>query len=123
MTDPYTRYPWALYEESNVHVEFGRGWGAGFTVVSSQPDVFISPTEPWEDGYQPATWASNVTDAGRLWYVGTWYLTHNEDPVYQALLAAGWKPQQEFDGTGGFVVLFTGGGAQAPALLQQGVSA
>ena len=105
LTDPFTRYPWALYETTDFEIEFGHDWSTGFTVVSKQPDEFISPTEPYEDGYAPTTWASDVAHAKRLWYVGTSYLSHDKDPLYQALLAQGWKPQGEVDATGGFVVL------------------
>jgi tetratricopeptide (TPR) repeat protein len=64
-----------------------------------------------------------MSNAGRLWYLGTWYLARDQDPVYQALLSHGWKPQQEFDATGGFLVLLTGGGTSAPNLVEQGIGA
>ncbi len=123
LVDPYTRYPWTLYEADPVHIQFGSGWGAGFSVVSGQPDVFVSPSEPWEDGYDPQAWVGQVADAGRLWYLGTWFLPRNEDPIYQAMLAQGWKPQGEYDATGGFVVLMTGGGTSGPGLVRQGTVA
>jgi hypothetical protein len=123
LVDPYTRYPWTLYEATNVHIKFGSEWGAGFTVVSDRPDVFVSPSEPWEEEYEPQLWAGGMADAGRLWYVGTWYLARSQDPVYQAMLSDGWRPQQEFDATGGFLVLMTGGGTSASNLLQEGILA
>ena len=123
LVDPYTRYNWALYEERNVRVEFGSSWGTGYTIVSDQPDVFVSPSEPWEDGYNPQAWVGQVADAGRLWYLGTWFLPRNEDPIYQAMLAQGWKPQGEYNATGGFVVLMTGGGTSGPGLVRQGTVA
>jgi 4-amino-4-deoxy-L-arabinose transferase-like glycosyltransferase len=110
LVDPYTRYDWTLYEAKQVHVVFGASWGAGFTVVSDQPNVFVSPSEPWEDGYQPRRWASKVSDARRLWYLGTDVVSRGKDPVYRALLAQGWRPQKEYTASGGFLVLMTGGG-------------
>jgi hypothetical protein len=123
LVDPYTRYDWTLYEANQVHVVFGHSWGAGFTVVSDQPNVFLSPSEPWEDGYNPHQWVSKVAQAGRLWYFGTWYLNRNQDPVYQALLAQGWKPRAQANAAGGFAVLMTQGGLSTTALIQQGVTA
>jgi tetratricopeptide (TPR) repeat protein len=92
-------------------------------VVSDQPDTFVSPTEPWEDGYDPQRWVTEVADAGRVWYLGTWYLDRDQDPVYSALLSQGWKPREEFDTSGGFLVLMTGGGTSAAGLVDQGIQA
>ncbi len=123
LVDPYTRYNWALHEARHVRVKFGNGWGAGFSVISDQPDAFVSPTETWEAGYQPDRWASQVADAGRVWYLGTWFLSRSVDPVYRALTAQGWAPQQEFAARGGFLVLLTGGGTSAQDLLQSAIRA
>jgi hypothetical protein len=123
LVDPYTRYDWTLYEAKTVHIEFGGSWGAGYTVISDQPQVVVSSSEPWEDGYDPRAWVSNLADSGRLWYVGTWFLARKQDPVYQALLSQGWKPQGGYDGSGGFAVLMTGGGTPASALVEQGILA
>ncbi len=116
LVDPYTRYDWTLYEAAQVHVVFGQSWGAGFTVTSDQPNVFVSPSEPWEDGYRPQRWVSEVAQARRLWYLGTDVLSRTNDPVYRALLAQGWKPQKEYDASGGFLILMTGGGMPTSAL-------
>ena len=37
------RYPWALYEDRTPHIVFGPSWSTDFTVVSTQPDVFVGP--------------------------------------------------------------------------------
>ena len=81
LVDPYTRYDWTLYEADQIHVVFGQSWGAGFTVTSDEPNVFVSPSEPWEDGYHPERWVSEVAQARRLWYLGTDVLSRNNDPV------------------------------------------
>lgn len=110
LVDPYTRYDWTYYEADQVHVVFGNSWGAGFTVASDQPNVFVSPSEPWEDGYHPVQWVSHVAGAKRVWYLGTDVLSRDKDPVYRALLAQGWRPQKEYGATGGFLILMTKGG-------------
>jgi tetratricopeptide (TPR) repeat protein len=121
LVDPYTRYPWALYEEPRVDVVFGKGWGTGFSVKTTRPDTFISPTETWEKNYTPGEWATNVATAGRLWYFGTFYLSRQYDPILRALTDQGWQPQQQFESTGTFALLLTDGGVPADKLLQQGL--
>ena len=113
----------SLYEAHRIQLTFGGGWGAGFTVASDRPDVFLAPTEPWEQGYAPDQWAGQVADAGRLWYLGTWFLGRAVDPVYRALTTQGWTPVREFDAQGGFLVLMTGGGTPAERLLDVGLRA
>jgi hypothetical protein len=107
LVDPYDRYTWALYVERAAVVRFGSDWGAGFTVVTDSVDTFICPSEPWEVGFKPTAWASRMTGAGRVWYVGAGRLSTAEDPIYRALLADGWHRQSIVDYTGGFVVLLT----------------
>jgi 4-amino-4-deoxy-L-arabinose transferase-like glycosyltransferase len=115
LVDPYTRYDWTLYEANQVHVVFGPSWGAGFTVTSDESNVFVSPSEPWEDGYHPERWVSEVATAKRLWYLGTDVLSRSKDPVYRALVVQGWKPQKEYDASGGFLILMTRGRVPANA--------
>jgi tetratricopeptide (TPR) repeat protein len=123
LVDPYTRYVWALSEERRVRIVFGQTWSTGFSVLSDRPEVYIAPTEPWEIGYAPGDWAVRVADAGRLWYLGTNFLARDADPVYLALVGQGWKPQEDFGATGGFLVLMTGGGTPSGELVDHGIAA
>jgi hypothetical protein len=85
------RYPWALYEDSRLHLEFGSAWATGFTVVSTDPDTFIAPSEDYEGGSDPAAWAVDMALYHRLWYV--WFPPlGSAAPSYKALLQQGWRP-------------------------------
>jgi hypothetical protein len=83
------RYPWALYEDRIPHVEFGPNWATGFTVVSTQPGVFIAPSAPYEGGSQAGAWARRMRRYHRLWFVN-FYAGGLYSPSYSALLADGW---------------------------------
>lgn len=86
----------------------GPGWGAGFTVLSTDPGVFVVPSEWWESGYTPTAWADTAAKAPRLWFIGTGPLTyHVHSHDYQALVARGWQPQRWLVGSGGYAVLMT----------------
>ena len=106
LVDPFSRYPWALYEESTVRVVFGPTWGARFSVESTRPGVYIAPSEPYEDAFDPAAWARRAAGAPRAWYVLThFYPSRDEDPVYRALVAEGWRAEHELGATGVSVLL------------------
>jgi hypothetical protein len=106
LVDPRTRYNWALYEAKVVRLKFGGSWAAGYTVTSDNPNVFLAPSQSYEDGYDPASWVHRMSSADRLWYVGTWFGSLQNDPLYQGLLQVGYRPRGEFDSTGGFAILF-----------------
>ena len=63
------RYPWALSEDRPLHLEFGPNWSTGFTVLSTQPNTFIVPSEYYEGGSDPSRWARRLRPYRRLWYV------------------------------------------------------
>ncbi len=95
------RYPWALYETDPPHVVLGEDWSAGFTVESTDPTVFIAPSEYYEGGSDPRAWAARV-DAEhlhRLWYVWSPPLA-GFNPSYAALVADGWRPVTTLHATG-----------------------
>jgi hypothetical protein len=97
------RYPWALYEDATVHLRFGSDWNSGFTVVSTQPGVFIVPSEFDEGGSTPATWAREMASYRRLWFVETAPLAAS--PTYRSLRADGWRPIRVIRATGCAAIL------------------
>jgi hypothetical protein len=86
------RYPWALYEDQTLHIEFGSDWSTGFTVVSTVPKTFIVPSEYYEGGSRPTQWARQMSHDARVWFIETGPLSFN--PSYGALLHDGWHPVQ-----------------------------
>lgn len=104
------RYPWALYTDQTPHIEFGPNWATGFTVVSTQPDVFIAPSEPYEGGSQPVAWARSMRRYRRLWFVN-FYAGGYLSPSYYALLADGWHQVSSISRFGSAAVLFERSGA------------
>jgi hypothetical protein len=107
LVDPYTRYPWALYQSDNTRILFGDDWGVGFTVASTDPHVFIAPSEPWERGFSPAVWTRRIRDARRVWYVGTRVLSVDDDPIYQHLRSQRFTPMRTVQRKGSFAILMT----------------
>ena len=99
------RYPWALYEDSSLRLRFGLDWSAGFTVTSTQPDVFIAPSEVYEAGSTPAKWAEQMGHYRRLWFVEALPLSLN--PLYASLRADGWRPVNTLHKTGCAAILLT----------------
>ena len=91
--DATTRYPWVLSEQPHVALRFGRGWGTGFTVASTQPRVVVSPTATWERSYSPASVAKQVPATARVWFVGTGNMPADipRNLDYQALRRRGWR--------------------------------
>jgi hypothetical protein len=82
------RYPWALYEDNPPHIEFGSDWSAGFTVLSTNPHVYIVPSEVYERGFDPSRWASGMSRYHVLWFV--WAPPLSLNPAYAALIHDGW---------------------------------
>jgi hypothetical protein len=91
--DATTRYPWVLSEQPHVALRFGPGWGTGFTVVSTQKGVVVSPTATWERSYSPESVAERVPATARVWFVGTGNLLADapRNLDYQALRRRGWR--------------------------------
>jgi hypothetical protein len=82
------RYSWALYEDPKPHLRFGPQWSTGFTVVSTQSDTFIAPSEYYEGDSHPQAWARSLSSYRRLWLVETAPLSLS--PLYAALRHDGW---------------------------------
>ena len=80
-----TRYPWAYYEDHPLRLRFGPDWATYFTVTSTNPTVFIVPSEYYEGDAHPARWAAAFGNDHRLWFVLTPPLSLN--PTYAALVA------------------------------------
>ena len=107
------RYPWALYEDRTPHIEFGPSWATDFTVVSTQPGVFIVPSEFYEGGSEPAVWAQRMSGYHRLWYVNLYVGSFSNvrrvlavgSPSYAALLADGWHPVSSISAPGCAAIL------------------
>ena len=97
------RYPWAYDEDRPLRVRFGPDWSTYFTVVSTDPRVFIVPSEGYEGGSHPARWADELRPYGRLWFVESPPLSLN--PTYAALLADGWHRVRTLTVTGGAAIL------------------
>jgi hypothetical protein len=85
-----TRYPWAYYEDHPLRLRFGPDWATGFTVTSTDPRVFIVPSEHYESGGPPPRGGRALRDDHRLWFVLTPPLSLN--PTYAALVHQGWHP-------------------------------
>ena len=97
------RYQWAYYEDDPLRLRFGPDWSTYFTVVSTDPRVFIVPSEGYEGGSDPARWANELRRYDRVWFVECPPLSVN--PTYAALLADGWHPEQTLNVTGGAAIL------------------
>ncbi len=82
------RYPWAYYEDRPLQLRFGPNWAAYFTVTSTDPKVFIAPSEYYEGGSHPQRWANALRGPYRIWFVESPPLSLN--PTYAALLHDGW---------------------------------
>jgi hypothetical protein len=103
-----SRYPWALAYPQHVKIVLGAQWGAGFTPVSTDPHVFVVPTEWWEGGYDPTTWPDRVEKASRLWFIGTGPPGYRQISTdFRTLVANDWHVQKVIRGLGGYAALMT----------------
>jgi hypothetical protein len=80
------RYPWALYESDPLHVQLGADWSTNFTVVSTDPDIFIDPSE-------------DMSRYQRIWYVWSPVLSVFTFS-YGALLGDGWHIEKTINAPG-----------------------
>lgn len=103
VVDELMRYPWAYYEDTPLHLAFSSKYAAGFTVISTQPRVFIAPSEYYEGGSDPKAWARGFSSYSRLWFVETPPLSLS--PLYKALLADGWHPLRTIQANGCAAIL------------------
>lgn len=92
------RYPWALYEDTSLRFVFNRRWATGFSIVNTQPGIFIAPSENYEGGSDPATWTKMMVSYKRLWFVETPPLSFS--PFYTFLRKAGWHTVKITHATG-----------------------
>ena len=97
------RYPWAYYLDHPLRLRFGSDWSTNFTVTSTNPKVFIVPSEFYEGGSTPARWANAFRDDRRLWFVETPPLSLN--PTYAALRRDGWHPVRKLHAPGASAIL------------------
>jgi hypothetical protein len=100
VVDDLMRYPWALYEDKPLRLEFGTAWATGFSVVSSQQNVFLAPSENYEGGSDPMAWTKDMDSYKRLWFVETPDTPLSLSPFYASLRRAGWHPIREITATG-----------------------
>jgi hypothetical protein len=98
-----TRYPWAFYEDHPLRLRFGPDWATYFTVTSTNPKVFIAPSEYYESGSQPSRWVGAFRNDHRLWFVVTPPLSLN--PTYAALVHQGWHPARTLHAAGCAAIL------------------
>jgi len=98
------RYPWALYEDTPLHLEFGPAWSAGFTVISTRPGVFIAPSEFYEGGSRPGAWVAALAGPNRVWFVESQPLSWS--PFYAAMRADGWHAVRTLHAAGCAAILF-----------------
>ncbi len=101
------RYPWAYYEDHPLRLRFGIDWSTNFTVVSTDPDVFIVPSEYYEGGSQPVRWANAMSRYRRVWFVESPPLSLN--PTYAALVHDGWHRVRTLNVHGGAAILLERG--------------
>jgi hypothetical protein len=103
VVDELMRYPWAEYEDPTLHLIFGTQWNSGFSVASTQPGVFIVPSEYYEGGSTPVKWAAEMAPYRRLWFVESPPL--GQSPTYRALLRDGWHRVSVIRATGCAAIL------------------
>ncbi len=68
---PFSRYPFALYGDSDPQVVMSSLYAPGFTVRSRDPDVLIMPAEFFEDGYDEDQAVRFAEGRARVWYLAT----------------------------------------------------
>ncbi len=104
---PWLVYPWlpgASLSEATVGSwrDVVRDVGAFVVALERAPaEVFVAPSEYYEDGSEPRAWAAGVSaeHLHRLWYVWSPPLA-GFNPSYAALRADGWRPVTTLRATG-----------------------
>jgi hypothetical protein len=92
------RYPWALYEDTNLRIVFNRRWATGFSIANTQPHVFIATSEYYESGSDSPSWIKKMDSYKRLWFLEAPPLSFS--PLYTSLRKAGWHPVATLNATG-----------------------
>jgi hypothetical protein len=91
-----------------VRVRFSQDYATGFTVDSTDPDVFIMPAEYYESGYTPDVILDYAKGRRRVWYVATdtpifdtpASVQRNEQVPEQRLLDAGFHVADRLEAHG-----------------------
>ncbi len=99
-----TRYPWAFYEDFPPHVKFGPKWLTGFTVVSTDPRVFIEPDD-YPTAAQRARWVNDMSAYPRVWLVETTPISRRRE-ISKVFRRAGWLPVKTVYAPGCAATLF-----------------
>ena len=105
----FSRYPYALYSAAPPRIVFSRSYSTGFTVASTEPDVFVMPAEYYEPGYDPAAAVGFAAGRSRVWYIATDTPAFDTPPAIQRneyvaedrLIAAGYHVADRIRGSGG----------------------
>ncbi len=80
---PFTRYAFALYDPPRPEVILSERYSTGFTVASTDPDVFVLPAEFYETGYDPSAALPFARDRARVWYLATDTPVSDTEPAVQ----------------------------------------
>ncbi|MFN2606979.1 MAG: hypothetical protein ABR511_03635 [Acidimicrobiales bacterium] len=109
VVSPFSRYPWALVAPTRPAIAPSPRFATGFSVASTDPDVFLMPSEYVEDGYDPGVAVGFAADRRRVWYVATDTPASDTAPAVQAheqdaeraLGGAGWRVADRVEAPGG----------------------
>jgi hypothetical protein len=113
----YSRYAYAFYASTPPEFVFSRGYSTGFTVRSTEPDVFILPAEYYEAGYDADAVVRFAAGRQRVWYIATDSPTFDTPPDIQRyeylpearLLEAGFRVTDRIDAYGAHAHLLVAG--------------
>jgi len=103
VVDAFLRYDWALSVEAQPRIVLGSAWMSGFSVLSTQPDVFVVPSFAAEGGVQDRAWARNLTRYRRIWYLQT--TLQRPSALLLKLRGDGWRTGGEIRATGCMALL------------------
>jgi hypothetical protein len=114
---PFSRYPYAFYSDAAPQFVVSQKYSAHFTVVSSDPSVYIMPAERYESGYDAHAAVNFANGRARVWYIATDSLPSDTPPVVQAqefepeqlLLRDGYRVAQHIDVHGAHADLLVNG--------------
>ena len=120
---PFSRYPWALYEDRRPIVDLSSRFTTGFTVRDRSPDTLIVEAEYVEEGYDPGAVVPFAERHRRVWYVATDSPLSDtpagaqvrEGDGERLLLDRGWRVERRIDVEGGHAHLLLPPGGISPA--------